>query len=48
MELLIIKNNKKVLDIDSRRLLGLLKISLTTITVDASIIALVKLISIIN
>ena len=41
-----IEENKKVLQIE--RLGSLLKIFLTTITVDASIIALLKLISIIN
>ena len=48
MEVLIIRNNKKVIDLNTKRLGTLLKIFLTTITVDASIIALVKLISIIN
>ena len=42
------ENNKKVMDLNTKRLGILLKIFLTTITVDASIIALVKLISIIN
>ena len=43
-----IKDNKKVMDLNTKRLGSLLKIFLTTITVDTSIIALVKLISIIN
>ena len=45
---IIEENNKKVMDLNTKRLGILLKIFLTTITVDASIIALVKLISIIN
>ena len=48
MEVLIIRNNKKVMDINTKRLGSLLKIFLTTITVDTSIIALVKLITILN
>ena len=48
MEVLIIRNNKKVMDLNTKRLGSLLKIFLTTITVDTSIIALVKLITILN
>ena len=48
MEVLIIRNNKKVMDINTKRLGTLLKIFLTTITVDTSIIALVKLIKILS
>lgn len=48
MEVLIIRNNKKVMDINTKRLGSLLKIFLTTITVDTSIIALVKLITILS
>ena len=48
MEVLIIKDNKKVMDLNTKRLGTLLKIFLTTITVDTSIIALVKLITILN
>ena len=48
MEDLIIKDNKKVMDLNTKRLGTLLKILLTTITVDTSIIALVKLITILN
>ena len=48
MEVLIIKDNKKVIDLNTKRLGSLLKIFLTTITVDTSIIALVKLITILN
>ena len=48
MEVLIIRNNKKVIDLNTKRLGALLKIFLTTITVDTSIIALVKLITILN
>ena len=48
MEVLIIKDNKKVIDLNTKRLGSLLKIFLTTITVDTSIIALVKLITILS
>lgn len=48
MEVLIIKDNKKVMDLNTNRLVSLLKIFLTTITVDTSIIALVKLITILS
>ena len=48
MEVLIIRNNKKVIDLNTKRLGSLLKIFLTTITVDTSIIALVKLITILS
>ena len=48
MEVLIIRNNKKVMDLNTKRLGTLLKIFLTTITVDTSIIALVKLITILS
>ena len=48
MEVLIIKDNKKVMDLNTKRLVSLLKIFLTTITVDTSIIALVKLITILS
>ena len=48
MEVLIIKDNKKVMDLNTKRLRTLLKIFLTTITVDTSIIALVKLITILS
>ena len=48
MEVLIIRNNKKVMDLNTKRLGTLLKIFLTTITVDTSIIALIKLITIFN
>ena len=48
MEVLIIKDNKKVIDLNTKRLGYLLKIFLTTITVDTSIIALVKLITILS
>ena len=48
MEVLIIRNNKKVIDLNTKRLGTLLKIFLTTITVDTSIIALVKLITILS
>ena len=44
----VIRNNKKVMDINTNRLGSLLKVFLTTITVDTSIIALVKLITILN
>ena len=48
MEVLIIKDNKKVIDWNTKRWGSLLKIFLTTITVDTSIIALVKLITILS
>ena len=48
MEVLIIKDNKKVIDLNTKMLGSLLKIFLTTITVDTSIIALVKLITILS
>lgn len=48
MEVLIIRNNKKVMDLNTKRLGSLLKIFLTTITVDTSIIALVKLITVLS
>ena len=48
MEVLIIKDNKRVMDLNTKRLGTLLKIFLTTITVDTSIIALVKLITILS
>ena len=48
MEVLIIKDNKKVIDLNTKRSGSFLKIFLTTITVDTSIIALVKLITILN
>lgn len=48
MEVLIIRNNKKVMDINTNRLGSLLKVFLTTITVDTSIIALVKLLTILS
>ena len=48
MEVLIIKDNKKVIDLNTNRLGSLLKIFLTTITVDTSIIELVKLITILS
>ena len=48
MEVLIIKDNKKVMDINTKRLGTLLKIFLTTITVDTSIIALIKLITVLS
>ena len=48
MEVLIIKDNKKVIDLNTKRLGSLLKIFLTTITVDTSIIALIKLITVLS
>ena len=48
MEVLIIRNNKKVMDINTNRLGSLLKVFLTTITVDTSIIALIKLITVLS